>query len=283
MFPSKPRKKLIASSVIFLFLCSLQLFAQRNNPHDVPISDEHYEILEKRKALIEKELSSDNNEWSGVYLQGDHHPTIFMWSANQGFLVWGSNHTTFPARINLGKAEFSNNRLIIKPEVNKEHLNFQYIPVELVPVRWGEQHFLIGSDRLINFAYAVHSGSESEIVEYFVKNEDYEKPRKGLPNLPKEYEEILTMKAIEPKVTTIKNNGDSIFDSELTLNLGRADKLIKGMIFYYVKSSGDIKIMVTDLQEKSSKARIIGISGNEIKPKIGMKFTSKIPKGHYDY
>src|SRR5688572_19198461 len=167
MFLLKLSKKIATLLVVFLFLCSLELFAQRNNPHDEPISEEHYGILKQKKELIEQEISSDKNEWSGTYTAGDHHPTVFMWSPNQGFLAWGSNHTFFPSRINFGKAEYSNYRLIIKPEIPKEHLNFQYIPTELVPIKWGEQHFFIPSDGLTDFAYAVHSGSESQIVEHF--------------------------------------------------------------------------------------------------------------------
>lgn len=287
MFISKSPKipKIIVSSFVLLFLFSSHLFAQ-NNRHDEPISEELYGILEKRKEFIQQEVSTNKNEWSGTYTQGDHHPTVFMWSANRGFLTWGSHHTFFPSRINFGKAEFLNNRLTIKPEISKEHLNFQYIPTELSAIKWDEQHFLIPSDRLINFAYAVHSGADSRIVEYFTKSEDYQKSRKGLPNLPKEFGKVLTMKAIKSRITAVKITDDRIFDAEITLNLGRADKLIEGMIFYHVKSSGSISIVITDLQEKSSKAEVVGISGsveNEIKPRIGLKFTSKIPDGYYDY
>ena len=287
MFLLELSKKIATLLVIFLFLCSLELSSQRNNPHDEPISEEHYEILKSRKELIEQEVSSDKNEWSGTYTAGDHHPTVFMWSKNQGFLAWGSNHTFFSSRINFGKAEYSNNRLIIKPEISKEHLNFQYIPTELVPIKWGEQHFFIPSDRLTDFAYAVHSGSESQIVEYFAKSEDYQKSRKGLPNLPKEYEKILTMKAVKAKVIAIKTGKDFYSDTELTLNVGRKDNVIESVVFYYSNSDKYLKVAITNVQEKTSKARIIGIGGSgvddDFAPKIGMRFTSKIPNSNLDF
>ena len=267
--------------LLSLFLTA-SLFAQNNNRNDIPLSDEHYAILEKKRELIGQELSADKNEWSGVYQLGDHHPTVFMWSDSQGFLTWGSNHTFYPSRINFGKAEFLNNRLAIKPEISKDHLNYQAVPTELVPVKWGEQHFLIPAGELINFAYAVHSEAESQIVEYFVKSEDYQKTRNGLPNLPKEFEKIMTMKAIKPTITAIKTEGEEFWKTELTLNRGRADKIIEGMIFYYDRPSGGLSIMITDLQEKSSKARLSGGwnrgNGQNIEPKVGMKFNSKAPK-----
>jgi len=289
MFVVLSLSKVLATALfILLFLCSLQLLAQNNNRFDEPITEEHYEFLKKKKELIEQEDASDNNEWSGTYSAGDHHPTLFMWSATQGFLTWGSHHTFFPSRINFGKAEFSNARLVIKPEISKEHLNFQYISTELVTVKWGEQHFLIPSDELINFAYAVHSGAQSQIVGYFVKSEDYQKSRQGLPNLPKEYEKFLTMKAIKPKITSIKDYDENNFwSAEIILSLGRASNIVKGMIFYYINSSGSMQLMVTEVQEKSSKAKISGISGGKreeiIKPKVGMKFTSKIPADYIDF
>jgi len=281
MFVSKS-SKIFVSSIISLCLFSSQFFAQ-NNKYDEPISEEHYKILEKRKELIQQEVSSDKNEWIGTYTQGDHHPTVFMWSANQGFLTWGSHHTFFPSRINFGKTEFLNNRLTTKPEIKKEHLNFQYIPTELTAIKWDEQHFLIPSDELINFAYAVHSGADSQIVEYLAKSEDYQKSRKGLPNLPKEYEPILTMKAIRPKVIAVEKKGD-FYERKITFNLGHASKLIEGMIFYYGNSSGSMKIMIADLQENSSKAKLIGIAGTgkNLTPRVGLRFTSKIPIGAFD-
>jgi hypothetical protein len=283
MFVFNPLAKTAVLSIVFLLLLTFQLSAQNNNRNDEPISEEHYEILKTRQALIGQDISSDKNEWSGVYRLGDHHPTVFMWSLNQGFLTWGSNHTFHPSRINFGKAEFSNNRLILKPEINKEHLNFQFVPTELVPVKWGEQHFLIPADELINFAYAVHSGAESQIVWYFAKSEDYQKSRAGLPDLPKELQKIMTMKAVRPMITAIKKDADDFWKTEISLNLGRADKLIKGMYFYYSKPSGGLRIRITDLQEKSSKAVMSatwtsGESNQTIKPKVGMKFTSKAGK-----
>ncbi len=282
MFGIQSKKIIFVSFFIFIF--ALQFFAQNNNRFDEPISDEQYEFLLKKKALIEEEVSKGINEWSGTYSQGDHHPTIFMWAADQGFLIWGSNHTFFPSRINFGNAEFSNNRLLLSPKIAKDNLHFQSIPTELIPIKWGEQHFLIGSDELLNFAYAVHSNWEAHIVDYLAKSSDYEKPRTKLPNLPEEFEKILTMKAIKPKVTAIKKKDDDLFDAELTLDRGRADMLNKGMYLFYVNSSGSITIRITELNERSSKGNIVGFSetaNKGVKPKIGMNFTSKAPKDFY--
>ncbi len=202
-------------------------------------------------------------------------------------MAWGSHHTFGPSMINFGKAAFSDNRLTLQPEIGKEHLNFLSVPIEMVPVKWGEQHFLIPSDKLLHFAYAVHSGAGSQIVEYFVKSRDIQKPRAGLPNLPKEYTPVMTMKAIKPKITAIITDEKSpaYNNKTVVLNMGSDAKIIEGMAFYYENSSGSLRVTVTELKEKTSKARVSGIASNngkEIELKIGMKFTSKVPSGALD-
>lgn len=269
--------------VVLFFLFSLSLPAQDNNRHDEPISDEHYKILDTRASLIKLEAASGKNEWSGTYLNGDHHPTVFMWSGTHGFLTWGSHHTFAPSRINFGKAEFLNGRLLVKPEIARDHLNFQYVPAEMVAVKWGQQHFLIAPDRLLNFAYAVHSRAESQIGIYFVKSEDTQKDRSGLPDLPKEYLGILTMKAIQVRITSVKNYvpGESNSDAEITLDLGSNAKIVERMIFYFLNSRGGLRLEVVEVEERRSRARLAGAyltQDEEVGPKIGMKFTSIIPK-----
>lgn len=270
---------------ILLSLCPLSLIAQDNNRNDEPISDEHYQILDTRARRIKLEAASGKNEWSGTYLSGDHHPTVFMWSEKEGFLTWGSHHTFAPSRINFGKAVFSNNRLTVTPEIPKEHLNFQYTAAEYVPVKWGEVHFLVPPNGLINFAYAIHSRSESQIVEYFIKSDDMQKDRVGLPDLPKEYLGILRMKAIRAGIVSVKNYvpGELNSDAQITLDLGRNAKIIKGMIFYFVNSNGSLQLWIDEVGEKISKGRIVGMSGEEVRPRIGMKFTSVVPKDYIEY
>ena len=270
-----PLKKLIILLIVLTF--SLSLFAQNNNRNDVPLSEEHYQILEKRRGLIGQEISADQNEWVGVYQQGDHHPTYFMWSLTEGFLTWGSNHTFYPSRINFGKAEFLSSRLFIKPEIAKDHLNYQQIAPEFVPVKWGEQHFLIGADELLSFAYAVHAGDSSLIVGYFMKSDDYEKTRAGLPNLPQEYQKIMTMKAVKPKIIAIKTDAGNFWATEITLNLGRNANLAEGMTFYYSNRASGFNLIITDVQDKSATARLTGGWGEGNEPKVGMRLTSKAP------
>lgn len=278
-------KRFFQISLLFIFVwtfCFAESNAQ-NRREDQPLSDELYKVLEEKDELVKQDLSASKDKaWVGVYYQGTHHPTEFAVTPNAGFLVTSSHHTFSPSWLNYGKVEFADNRLRIYPELEKENQYAHLMPTEFVYIRWDETHFMIPPDKLIDFAYAVHSDSEHQIMQFFARGMYSNASRKGLPDLPQEYRRILTMKAIKPIITAIKKSKkDYIWKDEITLNLGSADNVIKGMVFYNSSSNGEIKLLIIDLQKHTAKARIIGIS-NEAEPKVGMKFISKKPEDIFE-
>ena len=91
------------------------------------------------------------------------------------------------------------------------------------------------------------------------------------------------MKAINPQVIAIKTTQEEPFwNTEVTLNRGRKNKLIEGMIFYHANSNGGISVIVTEVQETTSKAKGYGIYNDEPKLKKGLLFSSVIPKNFFD-
>ena len=274
----------IISQISFLFILVLIFFCAESDAqdrrHDQPLSDELYKVLDEKEKLLREDLSaSKDKEWTGIYYQGDHHPTQFIVTSNAGFLVTSSNHTFSPSWINYGKVEFKDNHLKIFPELEKGNQYAHLTPTEFVYIRWDETHFLIPPDRLVNFAYAVHSESEHEIMQYFARGMYSDASRKGLPDLPEKYKKILTMKSVKPKIIAIDDKKEHFFDDRFTLNAGRKQGVIEGMVFYYTKSENFFALRVSEVNENTSKASIttIGGSGEEdFSPKIGMKLTSKV-------
>jgi hypothetical protein len=275
--------------ILFLIFCCAESAAQ-NRRHDQPLSEELYKLLDEREELLSQDLSassaSKDKEWIGVYYQGDHHPTQFVVTPNAGFLVTSSHHTFSPSWINYGKAEFKDNNLKIYPELEKGNQYAHLMPTEFVYIRWDETHFLIPPNRLINFAYAVHSESEREIMQYFARGMYSDASRKSLPDLPENYKKILTMKSVKPKIIAIDDKKELFFDDRFTLNAGSEQSVIEGMVFYYSKSKNFFALRVSEVNEKTSKASIttIGGSGDEnFSPKIGMKLTSKVTETSSPY
>lgn len=255
-------------------------FMAQDRRKDQPLSEELYKILDEKGELLRLDLStSEDNKWVGVYYQGDHHPTQFVVTPNAGFLVTSSNHTFSPSWINYGKLEFKDNYIKIYPELEKGNAYAHLMPTEFVYIRWDETHFLIPPDRLLNFAYAVHSESEGEIMQYFARGIYSNASRKGIPELPAKYKNILKMKSVKPKITAIDDKKERFYEDKFTLNVGRKQNVIEGMVFFYSDSKTFFALIVSEVNEKTSKARTIisgGSGGEDFSPKIGMKLTSKV-------
>lgn len=275
-------KRILQLSLLFfltlIFFCA-ELNAQSRRD-DQPLSEELYKILDEREELLSQDLSaSKDKKWVGIYYQGDHHPTRFVVTPNAGFLVTSSNHTFEPSWINYGKVEFKDNRLIIYPELEKGNQYAHLMETEFDYISWDETHFLIPPDQLINFAYAVHSESDREIMQFFARGMYSNASRKGLPDLPEKYKKILTMKSVKPRIIAIDDKNERFYDDRFTLNVGRKQNVIEGMIFYYTKSKHFFALRVSEVNEKTSKASITTIGGSgekDFSPKIGMKLTSKV-------
>jgi hypothetical protein len=265
--------------ILILMFCCAESDAQ-DRRRDQPLSEELYKVLDEKAELLNQDLSvSKDKEWVGVYYQGDHHPTRFVVTPNAGFLVTSSNHTFSPSWINYGKVEFTDNNLKIFAELEQGSQYAHLMPTEFAYIKWDETHFLIPPDRLINFAYAVHSESVHEIMQYFARGIYSDASRKGLPDLPEKYQKILIMKSVKPKIIAIDDKKEKFYEGKFTLNAGRKQNVIEGMIFYYTESKHFFALRVSEVNEKTSKASIttIGGSGEEdFSPKIGMKLTSKV-------
>lgn len=252
---------------------------------DEPISDELYSIVEQRASEIKEELKeSGGNEWAGTYLAGDHHPTVFLWSPENGFVVTSSLHTFSPSWVNFGKISFANTKLKIFPELVKDQKSSHIMSTEFVPVLWGKQHFLIAPDELTSFAVAVHSGSEAQIVNYFAKAEDSRKTRRGLPNLPREYRKYLVMRPVAARIVAIGKEED-LWRRQITIDRGSDNGVIEQMILYHLEKSGNyMKIRIDKVSRTTSTATVYGLgtvgsADTDSDPKLGWSFSSRLPKG----
>ncbi|HJS52403.1 MAG TPA: hypothetical protein VJ781_10925 [Pyrinomonadaceae bacterium] len=252
---------------------------------DQPISDELYSVVEQRVNAIRSELSVLNaQDWTGVYLLGDHHPTVFSLSPNKGFVVTSSLHTFSPSWVNFGRVSYSNGRVTVYPELTKDEKSAHTMPTEFVVVRWGKYRFLVPPPELINFAYDVHSRSGNTFVDYFVKEPESEtdSDRKGLPDLPIEYLKYVHMKPIVAKVLSVKEIGD-YSDGAVEIDAGRKKGVIKGMSFFLVGGKSNYVILrVTDISEDRAVCHVAGIGGGRDLPGNfwvkGWQFTSRMPK-----
>ena len=253
------------------------------------ISEEVAASFQKKQVQIKSELElSQLNEWSGYYIGHDDQLTasLLSWSATSGFAIWREKCDPSDTRVNYGTLDFNGKSLIFLPErIEKSQNTYTFSSWVFVPVKWGEQHWLIPSDKLILFAYAVNSGSNTEIDRFFVKVSDSMKERKGSPLLPKEYSSYLRVKSKRTQVLEVGGSEPNWYP-KLTINVGSSHGVVEGMNFWLFGAKNvDVQIQVTEVGKQKSVARVtdVMITGEkdiEIKPKVGWRFSSRASKNY---
>jgi hypothetical protein len=285
-------RKTTALFVLLALLTAGSGAGAQNPPRREEISEELAALVRNRGGTITFEASNlPDDEWAGTYraFGGPTITTHLAWSPASGFMVWWENCSRpHLARVNYGKAVFTNGSLKLTPELSENGPSAYPVESEFIPVKWGEQHFLIPSDKMINFAYAVNSKSVEQVESFLMKVEDYGRDRKGLPDVPRAYRRHLGMKPITATVSGFEPRGDR-WHPNVILNAGRAKGVVPEMMFY-LSRPGDIymKVMVTDVEEHRSKAfvMIATFTDNreeDVNPKVGWKFTSRAPEDDSRY
>lgn len=277
----------IVSTFVFAFVLIFACSVKAQHPEFQSVSDEIKERMKSRQTRIKQELEIlKDNEWAGEYWArvGSIDGALFVWSPTSGFTIRSGNdfHRGIE-QVNYGSVNFTGNLLAVSPEHLENNKHTFNIPTSFVPVKWDKQHWLIPSNELIAFAYAVNSGDFEEIETYFVKSEDSKKSNNGLPAVPKEYRKYLNAKPIRAKVLDVKVNNRAYAEYTFTLNVGKAKGVVAGMKFYLTKVKNIIVwIRITDVTEHTSTARISSIGRSdyydkEINPVVGWTFSSKMP------
>ena len=284
------RKCLTAVTLVMSFLGSyLVVDAQQSvSRADETLPEEIASMARNRQEQIERDLAnSQSSEWAGRYGATEDLTTsvILFWTPASGFMVWRESCSRPGiAQVNYGNVNFNGRSLTLSPERTERNRHTYDISTGLVPVRWGEQHWLIPSDKLILFCYAINSGSFEEIETFFLKAGDNEKPREGLPEVPSEYRRYLGVEPIEAEVSAV-GTGNERWYPPLTLNVGRAEGVVVSMKLYLIDAHNiNMQLEVTEVREHTSVTRVVmaGVSGDkeeEIRPSVGWKFSSRLPEG----
>lgn len=279
------------SSLIFLTLLSVgprAYLAQQQLSKEGPLPEALESAVNSRQELIRREFATlSDNEWSGVYYSEDGLTagTQLYWAPAAGFVIkWSTCSYGWRERANYGSVIYKDGSLRLIPELSGDGSNVYSISADFTPVLWGEQHYLVPSNQLINFCYAAKNADNSPQINAFLRKVgDDEKRRKGLPRVPPEYQKYLNSKPIVASISSVKT-GTKPWIKLLTLDVGSSAEVVPGMKFY-VSSPRNIFMLVevTEVREHSSEAYVItsGVRGNSkggTGPSIGWRLTSRAPK-----
>ena len=242
-------------------------------------------LQSKRNSINREAALASANEWVGTYLSEDDltSGSQFDWAPENGFLIWWTTCSYgWRDRVNFGRVDFRDGVLRTTAELGGEGEKVLAPPGDLVPVKWGEQHFLVPLDRLIAFCYATRNDGRSfEIEEFLLKQNDRDKQRFGLPAVPPPYKKYLVAPPILGMIVGLKT--DSALKT-FTLNKGRVAGVVEGMKFFAVfPNNVHILAEVVSVRDNDSDAYVIASGFNnhsekEVKPRVGWKVTSRAPR-----
>lgn len=220
--------------------------------------------LAARKKQIQEELDSlKDHSWAGRYYYGDGlGVNVELDLAPKSGFAFTWNGCLGLYDMNYGDVVESGRTIRLVPQLPSERKPFEGVAPELLPVIWGDRHYLIPTNEVVEFANAINAGFEPREGSwgmFLLKREDVSKSATGSPSLPLEYSEYLLKHPIDAEISSIKSSitKESERRTTVVLNVGAVQGVKKGMKFYLYSPSGlNVSATVTAVNDSSSEAEI---------------------------
>jgi hypothetical protein len=122
---------------------------------------EQRELSIHQRAAAEAHALGPQHPWAGTYYLGDGRGVNvrLTLAPAAGFAFRWAGCLSIYDR-NYGSIRCEGGRILLAPELPNTHEAFEGIHEELIPVRWGERHYLIAAHQFDDFCQAASSGVE---------------------------------------------------------------------------------------------------------------------------
>jgi hypothetical protein len=221
--------------------------------------------LEARKVLIDQEAHGlTAHSWAGRYYYGDGLGVNVKLSLapKSGFaFTWNGCLGLYDQ--NYGDVVEVDGRIKLIFKYPNERKGFEGIAPELIPIVWGERHYLIPADEVVKFANAINAGFEPRKGaggRFLLRDGDELKAVEGQPSLPSLYSEYLLKQPIKAEISSIKKIRleDDTHITTLTLNVGSAQGIKQGMEFYVYSPENIFEwARITSVDSSNSEAEVV--------------------------
>jgi hypothetical protein len=273
----------------FLVITSLYIFTSL--PAQVPRQDSRLSkkgiaAFDTRNTAIERELRRGNQpDWAGEYYYGDGLGVnvSLKLSPRAGFaFTWDGCLGRYDS--NFGEVNVENSLIRLVPVYPNQRVGFQGIDTELLPITWGERHYLIPSHRLLEFVNAINGGLEPAdwrggmSPRFLLKRGDEGKAVHGEPNVPDEYLTYILPKPVKATITSVAQT-DVTKSQRITtvvLNVGAETGLKKGMELFVSRPRVYSTATVTTVGEHFSQAVFEQFDRSDRSPSVGWILSSKL-------
>jgi hypothetical protein len=230
--------------------------------------------IEQHMAKIKAEAAGlKNHPWAGEYFEGDGLGTNIRLLVSPVAGVAATWHGCLGLYGAKSGAIQQNENGVLKFSFDEEgKKGFGDFDTEMLPVRWGERHYLIPEKRLADFSADINFGNEPRDEIYGVyplARGDEKKPVKGLPNLPPEYLKRIRKLALLVNVREVENLEETTNEFgcdrkyRLTLDKGSSDGLHVGDSLVLTSSGNQYeRIFLKDVQDTTASGEITTYTEN---------------------
>jgi len=285
--------KLFRCALITVLLALPASFAYAKPVKSGKLSKAAQHAADIRLKKIRHELATAHNPgWAGEYYYrlglGDVSLAV---APNSGF-VFTERGCLSLCVLNYGQVDFSGNTLRLLFTYSYQRKSFKGIPPSgFIPVQWGQRHYLIPADAVIEFANAVNEGTEplpwdGRSHQFLLKRGDENKFVEGKPPLPEPYRAYLLEKPVHARIISVGENRveGSIRLTSVILDAGEADGVKKGMELYVCHPSDTFgEATIVSLQEKTAQAVLKQFThsvtpslSNTASPSIGWQVSTEL-------
>ncbi|MEP6903613.1 MAG: hypothetical protein ABJA66_17955 [Actinomycetota bacterium] len=240
---------------------------------------------EDQKAKIDEEIKQlKAQEWAGEYNMFDEFLTVAPKSGFAFFLRKGIGDYGYST----GDVQMSDGKLnLISKKPNKwEPLSI--FSSEIIPVLWGERHYLIPSSEMMRFINTINEGYEpgSKLTffgnRFFLRTGDEDKQVSRMPNIPEQWRDYLLKKPIRARILEIGESIESVDEygeqqkvTTVILNVGSNSGVKEGMEFMTISPSGVHEdVIITKVEKVKSQGKVIKSGLYATSPDLNWKLST---------
>lgn len=245
---------------------------------------------DQREDSIKKEISKlGEHEWAGEYYYGDGlGVNVNLTLAPESGYVFTWHGCLGLYDLNYGPVLFEDGIVKLAFKYRNHRGGFHGIAPEFYPVRWGDRHYLVPSDGVVEFCNAVNSGLEPRAffcARFLLRRGDQEKGVEGEPALPAQFHRYLLATPIQAQIISVERSyverdrelPESKFRISLvTVNAGSAEGLLSGMGLHSYDPPNSETVEIIKVDEHTSSGRIVQIGTDCDKPKAGWRVSTRL-------
>ena len=223
-------------------------------------------FIDAKRKRIENEIANlHDHPWAGQYYNGDGlgaNITLTLAPKNGFTITWYGCLGLYDQ--NHGTVDWDGNTIKLSFKSAVEDGGIGSYASEYKSIRWGERLYLIPTDKVIQFCYAVNSGDEPRtgrrnFSRFFLREGDWDKKVEGKPEIPVEFAAYLLDEPIEAAIVSVGNiqQKDSIGNTaDVVINKGKRDGLQLGMRMHVVKPGVFGRMDLTSVGETHSEGEL---------------------------